>query len=722
MELGDLKVRISADITQLSQGIQQAQAKMQALGPKMQAVGSSMQSVGKSMSLAVTAPILLMGKLGLDELKDIQSANAQTAAAIANVGKGSLISAGHIREQAASLQILSGADDQAIQGAQNLLLRFANLNVKTLDGAKAFDRAAKLAVDMGVTMGGPEAAARKLGKALADPENALTRVGKEAGLTKAQMEALKKKMEGANTPAEKQAILLTALEGKFKGAAEAAGGTLGAKLEILKDRIAGVSAQFIEKLIPAVDVMVDGASKLLAWVERLSPEQQKWAAVCAVAAAAMGPLLIVVGSLVSAIGALIPVVAALLGPVGLVIAAVVLFGIALVKLWRTNEEFRDGVVTAWGAVKTGILGVLASLKSTITTWVGWARSFWSAYGEAIQGAAESAWGNIRTLIGGALTLIKGVIQTVLAVIRGDWSAAWDGIKTILSGAWDMIKGIVGLGLDVVRGLLSGAWALMRSAAQTAWDGIKGVISGAWDGIKAHTTASMTSMGAVMSTQWDGMKRNTVAAWEIIPDPVRDGIAEMASHSARIGLEVVEPLRQAFNRISGIVVTEMTEAKRTLAGFADDFKTSAINVGDAISDGVRAGMATLTEKLRSIGSSSGAAFAGGLKSAINDVVSRFNDFSIPAVSVLGKEVSPAISLPDLPYLARGGITSGPSIAGEAGPEAVIPLGGSAQNKSDAARVMGQIGMGSGVTQNFYVTNPVEDLSGFMRRARFEARIA
>lgn len=478
MDLGELKVRINADIAGLSRGIQRAQAQMQQLGPKMKSIGGGMSSVGRSMSLAVTAPILLMGKLGLDELKEIQSANAQTAAAIRNVGKGSLVTAAHITKQAGALQLLSGQDDQAIQGAQNLLLRFANLNVKTKEGASAFDRAAKLAVNMGVSMGGPEAAAKALGKGLADPENAMTKLGKAAGLTKPQMAALKKQMEGVSSPAAKQAILLGALEGKYNGVAKAAGTTLGAKLAILQDRVAGVAARFLQQLIPAVDSLVGAATKLLDFVDGLSPSMQKWGAIIAVVAAVSGPLLMVLGSIVGAIGTLMPVFAALLGPIGLIIVGIVALGVALVLLWRKNEAFRDGVRAAWQQLSISIGEVLTALRATMEQWIAWGKTVWEAHGTEIMAVLTTAWDAIHQIVVGRLQFIKGYVQMWLAIFRGDWSGAWDGIKTMLSGIWNQFEGIVGLALAGVKTAAVAAWQAVRDKATTWWDSIKTTVSNA----------------------------------------------------------------------------------------------------------------------------------------------------------------------------------------------------------------------------------------------------
>jgi hypothetical protein len=71
-----------------------------------------------------------------------------------------------------------------------------------------------------------------------------------------------------------------------------------------------------------------------------------------------------------------------------------------------------------------------------------------------------------------------------------------------------------------------------------------------------------------------------------------------------------------------------------------------------------------------------------KSAINWIIDKWNDleFKIGGQKIFGKTLpSVTIGTPNIPKLANGGIVTSPTLAliGEAGPEAVVPLGGSAR---------------------------------------------
>ena len=70
---------------------------------------------------------------------------------------------------------------------------------------------------------------------------------------------------------------------------------------------------------------------------------------------------------------------------------------------------------------------------------------------------------------------------------------------------------------------------------------------------------------------------------------------------------------------------------------------------------------------------------GFVHAINWLIDKWNglSFTIPSISVFGKKIGGfTLSTPDIPRLAQGGITTGPTLAvigdNPGGREAVIPL--------------------------------------------------
>jgi hypothetical protein len=173
---------------------------------------------------------------------------------------------------------------EATIGGQNLLLTFTNI------GKDVFPLATETMLDMSQALKQDlKSSATQLGKALNNPiegVSALSRVGVQ--FTKEQKELIKTLQESGRIE-EAQAIILKELQTEFGGSAVAAGTTFSGKLEILKNKLGGVTQQIgdgilpklteladkfigmidVEKLTVMTEGVTEGLSSILDWVMRL---------------------------------------------------------------------------------------------------------------------------------------------------------------------------------------------------------------------------------------------------------------------------------------------------------------------------------------------------------------------------------------------------------------------------------------------------------------------
>src|SRR5690606_32397768 len=90
------------------------------------------------------------------------------------------------------------------------------------------------------------------------------------------------------------------------------------------------------------------------WIQKFSElDEGTMKTILAIAgvAAAIGPLLIIVGQITTAIGTLGPVFAALTGPIGIAVAAIAGITAVIATLYTKNEEFREFIDETWAAIK-----------------------------------------------------------------------------------------------------------------------------------------------------------------------------------------------------------------------------------------------------------------------------------------------------------------------------------------------------------------------------------
>lgn len=237
------------------------------------------------------------------------------------------------------------------------------------------------------------------------------------------------------------------------------------------------------------------------------------------------------------IGPLVTGLGAMMGTVLLVAATIAVLVGALYLLWTRNEAFRDGVISAWEAIKTAAMAIwnwiyANAIKPAIDAIVTFVQSkltqlktFWDQNGTMIMQAAQNVWGVIQSVItvvmtaigaimqvlwpvikvliistweaiklaiSGAINIILGIIKFFAALFTGDWSAMWEATKQILHGIVQLILGIVQL--QFIGGILKGVKAFAIT--------FKTLFTGIWNGLKGIFTTGVSAVKGVVTKGFD----------------------------------------------------------------------------------------------------------------------------------------------------------------------------------------------------------------------------
>lgn len=226
--LGRLTLDLVARIGGFTQGMSQAERVAQDRTRKIQRTFSTLQkSIGG----------VLAGLGATSLVRNIVSATAEAEHAIAllnNAVEQNGGAAGRTTQQladmAGELQRVSTYSDDAVMGAQQLLLRF-----QSIQGLN-FDRAVQSTLDLATALGTDlDAAAKLLGKALESPTKGMTQLERSGVVLEESQRDLIKQLMETGRQAEAQRVLLDELEKRYGGAAKAARDTLGGALQALKN-------------------------------------------------------------------------------------------------------------------------------------------------------------------------------------------------------------------------------------------------------------------------------------------------------------------------------------------------------------------------------------------------------------------------------------------------------------------------------------------------------
>ena len=238
-----LIVPIVADTSGLVRGLSQGTSGLRKFGKMAALVGGAAALGGLVATL----------KIGVDEFMKAQKVMAQTGAVLKSTGGVAKVTSGHITSMSTSLMKLSGIDDEAIQSGQNLLLTFTKIRNETGAGNKIFDQATLAMTNLSVAMGKDlSSSAILVGKALNDPVKGVGALSK-AGVqfTASQKDTIKALVESGNVMGA-QKMILKELETQFGGSAKAAGQTLPGQLNILKETFRNTAADLVATFIPTI--------------------------------------------------------------------------------------------------------------------------------------------------------------------------------------------------------------------------------------------------------------------------------------------------------------------------------------------------------------------------------------------------------------------------------------------------------------------------------------
>ncbi|WP_066526710.1 phage tail length tape measure family protein [Erythrobacter sp. CCH5-A1] len=549
--IGALRVTLGIDTAAFEQGLGAAQKKLNTAGATMQAFGSRLTGIGQTMSVAVTAPLVAFGVSAVQAANESAAALAQVNAALDSMGPVAGKTSEQLQKAAEDLQHLSTFDDDDIlKSVTANMLTFGNIS------GEAFDRAQLAVVNLSARMGTDlQSATLMIGKALNDPVKGLAALGRAGIQFTADQKALIKSLVEGGDAAGAQAIMLTELERQFGGAAKAARDAAPGSdtVDAWREFQETVGAIIVQVLPPLTDILTG----VLDSFNNLSPATQGFVVGFAAVAAAAGPVLMIVGSLVSAAGSLTiafaPAIAAAggvgaaLGAAALAAAPFVAAGVAVAAAWYA---FGDKIGPVLEALKTKFQEVLGpklqSLFNTVKTTL---TDLWNGpFGEAIRvvidvlgdfGAAyTSVLGEVLLRILSALVtavensfrIIGDVFRVIGALLRGDFAGAWNAVKELVS--------------NVVNGWI----AVLNSLAPEAVAAIRALVAGVQEWIGRRLTAVWDKAKEVIQSLGDKFKWlwDVVVGNSYVPD-LFDGIQREAR---RFMPEFVTPLMSGIDAVAG----------------------------------------------------------------------------------------------------------------------------------------------------------------------------
>lgn len=215
----------------------------------------------------------------------------------------------------------------------------------------------------------------------------------------------------------------------------------------------------MEELAPIIENIAEKISEFTEWLNGLSESEKQTIIQIGLIVAAIGPLLVVLGTVVSSGAKIIgeiPVIAkGISGLFGIiaanpVLAVIIAIAIAVFALWTNCDEFREGVLEGIEIIKTVLTAGYDFCVELGEEKLGRIQDAYEKHGGGITGILAASWQTwkeiwstgydvIDKLTGGKLTGVKNKFWSKFEEIKNVVKNALDAVKRFFAGEWPTPK-------------------------------------------------------------------------------------------------------------------------------------------------------------------------------------------------------------------------------------------------------------------------------------------
>ena len=444
-------VKAEQELEKFEKQLRETGLTAEQVGKKLQDAGKKMTDMGKNLSMKVTAPIVAAGAASFKMAADLEDALGATDQIFKNA-------ANSVKKWADELESYYGiAEGEALEYANMMGTMLVNIGGLTEEqAAKQAATLIELAGDLTAMYGGTTAdAVRALTGALKGNNTMLDNYGMAANDAMIKTKALEMGLydgTGQMDLATKQAATLAlimeqtgAAQGQAAREAEGASGGMRAFATEIKNLATDIG----EVLLPVITPLLASLGEIVKKFSELSPETQKIIVAIAGVAAAIGPLLVVLGAMSSGISAIIGILpvlgtafTVLTGPIGLVVAAIAgLIGIG-VLLYKNWDEIKAKAAEIWTAISNFFKETWGNIRQTAENIWNGIKDFFKKWGDEILliAAGPAGW---AVLLGRKIAenwdKIKAKAEDIWSNLKRWLDRTWNDIETTAGRVWGNIK-------------------------------------------------------------------------------------------------------------------------------------------------------------------------------------------------------------------------------------------------------------------------------------------
>lgn len=470
-------------------------------------------------------------------------------------------------------------------------------------------------------------------------------------------------------------------------------GTMAAKISQLKARITDVAIEIGDTLMPYIEKAITYVEGLVEKWKALDDEQKEAILKFAAIAAAIGPVLLVVGKLIAGFGSVVTVVgkvvsgigtlissvgglsgvfAALASPVTIIVAAIGTLAAGFLYLYNTNEQFRNSVQQTIASLQEKFAQVLEAIKPKLEALGQAFQTLMDALAPVFETIFEvavavingimDAIGPLVDFITNTIEMITNLIQAFIALTQGDFDnffayslAAfqnfWNAIIAFLQSIISFVTGVLNsFGINLKQ-IFTVIWEAVKIVVKTKLENIKTEIETKWTAIKEWLTETLTAIKEKFVEIFDKIKEAVKERIDKVKETIVDGLEKAADYIKELpgkffewGADMVQNLIDGIQSKIDAVRAKMSELAAAVKGYIhfsepdvgplSDFHTYMPDMIDMMVRGINQGIPRLENAMSGLTGSMAAQLQTGAGTA--STVANTNNININVYGAQGQD--------------------------------------------------------------------------------------
>lgn len=339
-------------------------------------------------------------------------------------------------------------------------------------------------------------------------------------------------MNAAPADIDKLSGAISNCDGTSLSMAETMQDNLAGQLTILKSQLEELAISFSDILMPVIRDIVSHIQGFVDKLNQLDPQTKETIVKIALVAAALGPMLIVLGKTISGVGSVLSLVSkapaaigavkggitAVTGALGVslgtilaVVAAIAALVAAFMHLWKTNEDFKNNILGIWEQIKStfsnltqGITDRINALGFNFESFTDMLKAAWDALCNLLAPVFEGVFQNIANIFSEISGIILGLLDVFIGLFTGNWDQLWNGVKGIFTSIWNFIVSTFTNILNTLKGIADVVLGWFGTSWNEVWTSIKDFFVNIWTNISTFFTGIITGIRDFFVNIWTGI--------------------------------------------------------------------------------------------------------------------------------------------------------------------------------------------------------------------------